>query len=292
MGADDEAERRLKKVADFIYLYGLVPTKEAENQLFPSMKGFDGHTELFTIPIQDITAIVSLLDSKQYSEEMIQDRMNQDMEWLQEKAFHHHEIVINLAKLHTIIPLKFCTIYQSQERLIEAIQSTREKIAATFKALSGNEEWNVKIYCEDSQLKKHVSEKNPIIEAKKAKISELPKGRQFFELKKIDKLIDSELEKEKKRISENIHNQLKHFVLQGNVKRNWNKDVTGRRDNMTWNGVYLVSKKKVEPFLKMIKQYEEKMHGLSWRFEASGPWPAYHFSSFIGEGNHVDKRIN
>lgn len=279
-------------MADFIYLYGLVPTKEAENQSFPSMKGFDGQTELFTIVIQDITAIVSLLDSKKYSEEIIQDKINLDMEWLQEKAFHHHETVINLAKLYTIVPMKFCTIYQNQERLIEAIQSTRERIAATFKALSGNEEWNLKIYCEDSQLKKHVSEKNPVIEAKKAEISGLPKGRQFFELKKIDKLIDSELEKEKHRVSESIHHQLKHFVIQGNVKRNWNKDVTGRRENMTWNGVYLVSEKSVEPFLKQIKQYEDKMLGLGWRFEASGPWPAYHFSSFIREGNHADKRIN
>jgi hypothetical protein len=264
-------------VADFIYLYGLVPTKEAENQSFSSMKGFDGQTELFTIVIQDITAIVSLLDSKQYSEVIIQDKINQDMEWLQEKAFHHHETVINLAKLYTIVPMKFCTIYQNQERLIEAIQSTRERIAATFKALSGNEEWNLKIYCEDSQLKKHVSEKNPVIEAKKAEISGLPKGRQFFELKKIDKLIDSELEKEKHRVSESIHHQLKHFVIQGNVKRNWNKDMTGRRENMTWNGVYLVSEKSVEPFLKQIKQYEDKMLGLGWRFEPSGPWPAYHF---------------
>jgi hypothetical protein len=263
-----------------IYLYGLTPTKEATNQSFPSLKGFDGEGVLYTIHIGKITAIVCGLNSENYSEESIKDRINDDMEWLQEKAFHHHETVLKLSKMFTIIPLKFCTIYKNQKSLENAVQSNESKMISAFNLISGNEEWNLKIYCNDQMLKKQVSQSNPTIEAKREEISQMPKGKQFFEKKKLDKLIESQLEEEKNKVSEQIHLHLREFALKGNVKRNWGNVVTGRKDNMAWNGVYLIPKSKIEIFLDKIQEYEKSMQKTGWQFEASGPWPAYHFSSF------------
>ncbi|MBM7693503.1 hypothetical protein JOC77_002943 [Peribacillus deserti] len=263
-----------------IYLYGLIPTKEASERTFPSLKGFDGEGELYAIPIGNITAIVCNLDSEIYSEESIKDKTNNDMEWLQEKAFHHHETVLNLSKIFTIIPLKFCTLYINQASLETAVLSNEAKMMDTLALITGNEEWNLKIYCDDQVLKEQVSLSNPAIEAKRAEISQLPKGKQFFEKKKLDSLIESELEEEKNKVSEKIHAQLQQSALKGNVKRTWSNNVTGRKDNMTWNCVYLISTSNVESFLEQIQQYEKDMKETGWHFEASGPWPAYHFSSF------------
>lgn len=267
-------------MGDLIYLYGLIPAKEAAAQSLPSFKGFDGSDELYTIPIGNTEAIVCTLNGEKYSEETIKEKINNDMEWLQEKAFHHHETVMKLSKMYTVVPLKFCTLYKNQDSLIHSVQSNASMLEKAFELLAGNEEWNLKIYCDDQKLKEQVSQNNPTIEAKKNEISQLSKGKQFFETKKLDKLIESELEDEKNRMSEKIHEHLKEFVLQGNVKRNWSKDVTGRKENMTWNSVYLIPKEDVEAFLEQIQQYEKKMQETGWQFEASGPWPAYHFSSF------------
>ncbi|HEY4552100.1 MAG TPA: GvpL/GvpF family gas vesicle protein [Bacillaceae bacterium] len=267
-------------MGSYLYLYGLIPTGEAPEQNPLPLTGFDGSGEIFTIPVGNITAIVCELDADAYSEDVIKDKTNNDMEWLQEKAFHHHETVLKLAKQYTLIPLKFCTLYRSRESLEESVQSHKENMLDIFKLIAGNEEWNVKMYCDEKALKEQVSETNPAIEAKRAEISELPKGRQFFEKKKLDKLIEKELEEEKNKVSERIHAQLKEFSLMGSVKRTWSKDVTGRQDNMTWNGVYLVPGSGVEEFLLQIQQYEKEMKETGWRFEATGPWPAYHFSSF------------
>jgi hypothetical protein len=267
-------------MGDLIYLYGLVPSNEAADSPIPSMKGFDGKGEIYTISIEKTTAIVCKLNSEEYSEEIIKEKINNDMEWLQEKAFHHHETVVGLSKLYTVIPLKFCTLYKTEASLKEAVQSNQSKMEHTFELLYGNEEWNLKIYCNGELLKKQVSQSNPAIEAKKAEISQLSKGKQFFEKKKLDKLIETELEEEKDRICEKVHAHLKEFVLQGNVKRNWSKDVTGRKENMTWNSVYLISSGSVEQFLEEIQQYEKQMGEMGWVFEPTGPWPAYHFSSF------------
>ncbi|MFC0471392.1 GvpL/GvpF family gas vesicle protein [Halalkalibacter kiskunsagensis] len=267
-------------MGDLIYLYGLIPTNEANNHSLPTYKGFDGTARIYTIPIETSTAIVCKLDSENYSEEQIKDRVNNDMEWLQEKAFHHHETVMKLARIFTIVPLKFCTLYKNQDSLAKAVHAKESKIESAFSLLAGNEEWNVKIYCDDQLVKKQIKKSNPVIEAKKAEISQLPKGRQFFEKKKLDKLIQSELEKETNRVTEKIHLHLKGFVLQGNVKRNWSKNVTEKKENMIWNGVYLISETVVESFLEQIQHFEKQMQETGWKFEVSGPWPAYHFSSF------------
>lgn len=171
-------------MSDLLYLYGLIPTKEANKENLPSMKGFDGESELYSIEIGEVTAIVCDLPSSEYSEETIKDKVDNDMDWLQEKAFHHHETVLMVSKLYTIIPLKFCTLYKNEDSLKSSIEGNRNKLEATFEQLDGNEEWNVKIYCDDKLLKEQVSENNPSIEAKRKEISELPKGRQFFERKK------------------------------------------------------------------------------------------------------------
>lgn len=265
---------------NYLYLYGLIPTKEASEKVLPSLQGFDGTSDIYSIPFGDITAIVSDLDSNAYSEEQIKDKTNNDMEWLQEKAFHHHETVWKLSRMYTVIPLKFCTLYRSSESLGAAIQTNENNMMEILDLISGNEEWNVKMYCDDRLLKEQVSETNPVIEAKKEEISQLPRGRQFFEKKKLDKLIENELEEEKNSVSEHIHHQLEELALMGNIKRTWSKDVTGRKENMTWNGVYLVSPSKVEEFLEKIQQYEKEMKETGWQLEATGPWPAYHFSSF------------
>ncbi|KMJ57768.1 gas vesicle protein GvpL [Bacillus sp. LL01] len=267
-------------MGELIYLYGLVPSTESASLPLPSMKGFDGKGEMYTISIGEITAIVSSLDAKEYSEDIIKEKINSDMEWLQEKAFHHHETVMGLSKLYTVIPLKFCTLYKNENSLRDIVQQNQSKMTEKFALLKGNEEWNLKIYCNDELLKKQVSQSNPAIEERREEISQLSKGKQFFEKKKLDKLIEEEVEKEKDRISEEIHTHLQGFVLLGNVKRNWGKDVTGRKENMTWNSVYLISSSKVEQFLEEIQQFEKKMEEMGWQFEPTGPWPAYHFSSF------------
>jgi len=264
---------------DLIYLYSLIPETEANARSIGELKDFGGKDNLRIVPIQDTAAIVCTLDGDEYSEELIKDKTSNDMEWLQEKAFHHHETVLALAKQFTVIPLKFCTLYKSEESLISSIEPNADKLADTFKSISGKEEWNLKIYCDDKALKKQFSDNNPALAEKMLEISELPKGKQFFEKRKIDKWIDGEIEKEKDQVSEGIHEKLCGHTCSGHVKKTWGKDATGRNDPMTWNSVYLVDKSGVDAFLNKIEELQKEMETAGWQLEASGPWPVYHFSS-------------
>lgn len=265
---------------NLIYLYGLVPKEEALERSLPEVKGFDGEGNLYTIPINNTTAIVCELNANDYSQATIEDKMSNDMEWLQEKAFHHHETISSLHNNYTFIPLKFCTIYKNETNLRETIQESEYKVEESFNLLVDKEEWTLKIYSDDNKLKEQIGTNNKAIEEKRKEISDLPRGRQFFERKKIDSLVDKELEKEKDRIGESLHDKLKKYAVDNSIKKNWGKDVTGLQDDMTFNSVYLLPKEKVDDFVTEIEEAEKELGDLGFRIEATGPWPAYHFSSF------------
>ncbi|GGB35662.1 gas vesicle protein GvpL [Virgibacillus dakarensis] len=265
-------------MAELVYLYGVIPAKELEKEAFPVVKGLDQQHKVYPLAVNNTLAVVCHLDDQDYSEESIKEKMNNDMEWLREKAFHHHEMLIALNERYNVIPMKFCTIFANEENLRETIEKNEEKLLRSFSLIDGSEEWNLKIYCDDTVLKSYISANNANIEAKKEEISQFPPGKQYFAKRKIEQMVDKELEKEKDKVCENAHAQLRQFSLHETIKKNWNKDVTGREDNMSWNSVYLVPVSHVTGFLQKINELKDTWANLGWKFEATGPWPAYHFA--------------
>ncbi|MBD1380169.1 GvpL/GvpF family gas vesicle protein [Metabacillus arenae] len=267
-------------MTELLYLYGMIQSKEVEDAPLPSFKGFDNEHEGKSIQIGEITAVVSRLDPNSYSEDQIKQKVNQ-MEWLHEKAFHHHEILMMLNKNYTLIPTKFCTIYSSLDSLQQTIKSKKSKIIELLQSLKGKQEWNMKIYCDDNQLRDSFRKNNPKIAAKREEISELPPGRQYFEKRKLNQLIDRELEMEKNRICEQIHEELKAFCIDSSIKKTWDKDVLGRKEQMCWNSVYLLTADHLQSFMDKVRKTSHSIIDAGWKMEPTGPWPAYHFASLI-----------
>ncbi|KAB8139229.1 GvpL/GvpF family gas vesicle protein [Gracilibacillus oryzae] len=261
-----------------IYLYGFIPGIEAKQNPLSEMKGFDGETSIYTVSAGNMEAVVCALDETEFSEQALQEKTENDIKWLQQKALHHHHTIMNLYKQYTLIPLKFCTIYKSEARLHQTVEPKMKQMETALEQIKGREEWNLKIYCEDAQLKEEISNNSSVVGAKKKEISQLSPGRRFFEMKKIDSLIEEELDKEKNNICEDIHGQMKQYATDATVKMNWSKEMTGRKENMCWNSIYFLEKPHVESFLREMEQKENAFADKGFTLELTGPWPAYHFA--------------
>lgn len=262
-----------------IYLYGIIPVQEAVKEVLPTLKGLDDKSQIRFLELKETVAVVCHLDGKAYTKELILDKTNHDMEWLQEKAFHHHETLLALHKRFTVIPMKFCTLFSSEDSLREAILQKEDNLLRIFVTIKENEEWNLKIYCDDERIKQHVMAQNPVVLDHQEEIGKMSPGKQFFEKRKMEKIMEQEMEKEKQAVCEQLHERLVEFSLLNQVKRNWKKEVTGRRESMSWNSVYLVSGAKVNEFHEQIRSLKEDILSEGWTLEATGPWPAYHFAS-------------
>ncbi|KHE72829.1 GvpL/GvpF family gas vesicle protein [Halobacillus sp. BBL2006] len=263
-------------MSKLLYLYGIIPKQVEEADSFPDIKGIDGQHSLSIINFNECAAVVCPVNKEEYGEEVLEEKTKQ-MDWVQEKAFHHHEALISLRERTTIIPMKFCTIFQNEDSLSEMIHSRENEWESLLHELENKEEWNVKIYCDPSLLKEEVAENNLTIKNKKAEIAEMSKGRQYLERKKLDQLIDQEVEQEQHIFSKGYHDKWKDLAAQDAVKKVWNKDVTGKDEEMCWNSAYLLPIEHVESFLENVTVANKEHASAGWKFEITGPWPAYHF---------------
>lgn len=262
-----------------VYLYGFIPTEELKKEPLPEHQGFDEKETIYPVQVDSITAIASELDPEAYTEAVIEDKINNDLEWLQKKAYHHHEVLMLLNKRYTVVPLSFCTIYNHEESLVETATMQADDLQDSFSEIAGNEEWNVKIYYEEDKVKKLVTENNPVMQQKREEIKDLSPGRQFFERKKLDKLAEKEMDKELNERCNDIHLELSSLANRSDVKKTLGKDATGRKDNMSWNSVFLIKATEVDIFVEEVMKIDRQLGESGLKMEATGPWPAYHFSN-------------
>jgi hypothetical protein len=270
---------------ELIYLYAFIPTQEYEENKLTDIKGIDPDYSIEFYVFGEITAVACLVKHEDFAEEVLQKKV-EDMKWLQEKAYHHHERMNTLHNTYTVIPLKFGTIYEDKNRLEDTLAEHKENIRTVFQNLSSKEEWNIKIFTDKEAFIKEVKENSPEVAKKIQEIEGLSKGKQFFEKKKLKDFIEKQADKEIDKYCESIHEQLETFSADTEVKKNWERKLTGRDDDMCWNGAYLFPKDKVEQILQFISEEKDKAEkdGSSFKFEITGPWPAYHFSSFQNQG--------
>lgn len=271
----------IKTCTPFIYVYGLIPSKELQQKEAPSFIGIND-TQSYLKQYDEITAIVCPVSANEFSAQQVEIRLK-DPNWLQEKAFHHHECIELIYRDFTVIPMSFCTIFQNEENLENMIANQYDVIIEKFYQLSAKEEWNLKVYCDAGSMKSYVAEYNSSVLAFVEELKHMPRGKQFIMKKKLERLLAAEVEKEQIERWEAIHQQLQNITSDCKVRKNWGKEITHRNDDMLFNCDYLIHKEQVEEFLHCIREKEQSYAELGWSFVLTGPWPPYHFAQMIRE---------
>jgi len=260
-----------------LYLYCI----RAKNGFKFSTKGIDGG-EIFAIPYQDLEAVVSEVSLEEFGSIEIQRKAQEDLTWIKEKAQIHEYVIEQAMKpgsnLISVIPMKFGTIFKSEENLKNCLKNQYQQFKESLEKLKGKQEWGVKVYLKEDIFKKFLEEKNEIILAKKKEIESMPKGIAFFAQKQIDKIVGQERDKELDRITEEIYENLGQLAFSKNQDKLLEKDFTERSEEMVLNAFYLIEESKLDSFQKKVGELKEKYNSLGFEAEVSGPWPSYHFA--------------
>ncbi|TMW72219.1 GvpL/GvpF family gas vesicle protein [Alteribacter natronophilus] len=266
------------KTDQLIYLYALIPTAEFNNAEPSEEPGIDPDEKLSYHEIGPVTAVICPVSSSEFSEDELKKNA-ENMEWLQEKAFHHHETMNRLNRDFTVIPLKFGTIYETTESLEQALHTKHERLKELFTSLAGKEEWNVKVYADRDTFHQTVLETSPAIEEKNREIENMSKGKQFFERRKLDQFVSEQADREINEKCEALHDRLTGMSSDQEIKKNWDRKVTGRTESMCFNSAYLLDTENAGTLIDAVEAANKAPENAGLTFELTGPWPAYHFSS-------------
>ena len=256
------------------YLYCI---KEKTGSNF-STGGIDGG-KIFTIPYQDLEAVVSEVSLDEFSSEEIQKKAQEDINWIGEKALNHQKVIEEaMVGPVPVIPMQFGVIFKTKENLEETLGKRYEQFRQSLEKLAGKQEWGVKVFLKENIFRKNIEEKNEQVLAKKIEIESMPKGMAFFAQKQIDGIVGQEKDKELDKVMEEIYEGLGELAFSKNKAKLLEKDFTGKTEEMILNSFYLIEESKLAQFQKKVEELKEKYNPIGIEVEMSGPWPSYHFA--------------
>ncbi|QIZ08015.1 hypothetical protein HFZ78_15805 [Priestia megaterium] len=266
---------------DFLYLYGVILTEELEKSDIPSILGID--QKIVTTKVNNqIAAVITPVNAQYFSQEQI-DQQLKDAEWLKEKAFHHHEIISIIHQHFTVLPMSFCTIFQNESNLENLFDVQYDVIFQKLLSLKSQQEWNLKVFCNNEKALSFILQHNEAVLDLREKLALMPKGKQFLMKKKLEHLITSELEVEQSNWWSKIQQHVTSVVSEINLRRNWGREVTERKEEMIVNCDFLIEQSKSEEFMSRVIELEKLFERLGCTFQVTGPWPPYHFSKMAKE---------
>ena len=245
-----------KEAPSAIYLYGI--TRTEGRALPPKSKGVDGFAAVERLSCGGFYCWLSRVNRTEFSQQLQQNMEN--LEWLAAASVAHHRVVGEIAGGAEILPARFGTVFLNEKSLLQDVQRRKKSLTASFKRLSGTEEWGVKVFA-------NVAASSEATKARSGK-EYLQKKSAAMEARSAKKA-DPELDAFAAALSKIALDEVRGGKFSGSQR------------NLGFQASYLIRRKQREKFHAVLKEYANKWGDLH-RIEYAGPWPPYSFVSSDG----------
>ena len=256
-----------------LYLYCIIPA----SQVNFAEEGIQ------IISYKDIAAAVEKTTIDDFREEAFKSKAEKDIKWLEEKVMRHNNVISKYAEKTTVIPMKFGTIFKTEESLENMLEEKYQNFLEIILNLDGKEEWGVKVYCDANKFKEELTRSNQHIKDIDLAIKGKSEGAAYFLKRKRESLIFEESEKKMNEDATAIHAELVKFADKSCLNKLQLKELTKKEAEMTLNGAYLILKEKIDEFKSKVSDLQRTYADSGLELEISGPWPAYSFASLSPE---------
>lgn len=228
-------------------------------------------SEVYTIPYQDIIAIVHNCPSEPYQSSDDKTVMN----WVRT-----HQSVLDVARgrFGVVIPLGFDTILRTEddggsleEVVKDWLKNDYERLHTLLVRIKGKDEYAVHVSYDSSVIAKQVSEQGEEVRKIKQEMAAKSPGMAYFYRQKLEKAVRAEIEKLADRWFHDFYGGVKQHADDIVVEKTKKLD---RGRVMLLNLSCLVAEEKVNSLGQVLEEINN-MDGFSVHF--SGPWPPYSF---------------
>jgi hypothetical protein len=252
-----------------VYCYGVIG--EGARLDSASISGFEsGGLEL--VSFGDIIAVVSHVSEENFSQEAV-DKKIKDISWLTENAQTHEDVVDSIMKQTTIIPMKFCTVFKSEENAESMLKERYADLKYNLNNLKGKVEIGVKVYFDSKDLKEKLKAKDSEIKALELSLKEKTPGAAYFEEQKIEILLKERMQEKVIGKGRTMFDKVKAISVDSRENELLNKKATGK--DMLLNSVFLVGEDKLDDFKREIEGI--KSSHVELEIQMWGPFPPYNF---------------
>jgi hypothetical protein len=215
------------------------------------------------VECEGLQAIVCDVDLDEFGEEPLRRNL-ENLAWVEEMARAHHAAVCAVDAVATTVPMRFATIYGSDDRVAEQLRVLREPLMEALDRVEGAAEWSVKAYAAPDP---HEVADQPRAESGAAYLAQ---RREAVEARRRRESADEES-------LSAFHQELSRLAVASRRLLLQDPRLSGRQEPMRMNAAYLVTHDAAERFSECALSALADRPEL--RVEVDGPWPPYSFAS-------------
>lgn len=237
----------------------------------------EGGRGLELVESENLAAVACAVPLSDYGEGALELKLA-DAAWTATRALRHERAVEHFARHATVVPLRFGTIYLRRENVARMLEERGAQLRSTLARLKGREEWGLNVYVERARLREQVATLSERLREMEESAASSPPGRAYLLRKKVDTLRDEEARAEIRRATAAIEGELA-AACDGAARLRVLKDEAGEQGELAARLAFLVRREGFEEFRAAAERLAERYTPLGFRFELTGPWPAYNFAA-------------
>jgi hypothetical protein len=224
-----------------------------------------------------LAALVSRVPAAEFAEEPLRRNLG-DLGWLEQVARAHEAVLDAALAQSTIVPLRMCTLFESDERVGDMLERRGASLGEALDALEGRFEWAVKVLVDPERLLQAAG----AADAGAASESEPPPARSgeggaYLRRRREERGAREAASGLAADTARQIHARLQDWALDARTSPPQNRELSGHEGEMVLNAAYLIERERTEELRALIAELEEHHRGLGARIELTGPWPPYNF---------------
>jgi len=242
------------------YIYCIIASSEVQS-FGPLGIGGRGD-ELQTIIYNDISAVVSNSPIISYSVS-------------RENMLAHEKAIEKIMKKYTVLPVRFCTIAQDEDKVKKILEKEHDKFAELLKDLEGKKELGLKAIFKEEIIYKEIAQNYEDIKKLKEALLSEPPAKTYYLRVEVGRKVEAALEKERNIYKEEILNTL--IPLSQDTKVN-----APYGELMIISAAFLVENAKEAEFDQNVQALADKS-GDKIKFKYTGTLPPFNFVNLVIE---------
>ncbi len=224
-----------------------------------------------------LSAVVSAVPLEVYGEGALAERLS-DATWTATRALRHERVAEHFARRAAVVPLRFGAIYLRREGVGRMLAERAAQFREVLARLEGREEWGLNVYVERARLREEVTRLSARLREMAGRADASAPGQAYLLRKKIEGLRDEEARAETRRVAREVEETLA-ASCDGAARLRVLKDEATEQGELAARLAFLVRREAFDDFRDAAERLAADYTPLGFRFELTGPWPAYNFAA-------------
>ncbi|HEY6333730.1 MAG TPA: GvpL/GvpF family gas vesicle protein [Blastocatellia bacterium] len=237
--------------------------------------GVDPTDECQLITSNGLAAVFCGVALSEFGEAALETNIS-NIDWVADKGTRHERIVQTFAEHATVVPLRFGTVFLSEDRIREFLERHHDAIAQAIHTLEGREEWGMNLYANRDVLAEAMVSRDPSLKELSQKIASASPGQAY--------LLTKGMEGSKREAARDEVNRVIGIVLDGmssaadgSLQLGILKYSPVPTSTLAGRFAFLVRKSHFDRFRERAEELARDYNELGFSMELTGPMPPYNF---------------